>query len=832
MGFKRTPEGRVFFQGVDSANDEQSAPKPRKQSNPSPQMRSPMTGEKTQGQIITLLKTLNERLKATQNDRDNILKELEKTRSTVKNLEAKALDNEDLARGLARDLEDRFEEKIAGSPAGNSQKLEETQKLTKETVKELEETRRALVALERAQSKQGRALAEHNKALSDKVTKTTSDFSAMRKRLESTEAKQMLIDERIEAALTQQTKIMRKVDKAIEDRARFMRKIERIEETVIQTRDSLNAKAMVLLTEQGVAATENTGDIPEHLMDKIEDAQTLRDTNHEQDAASIKASRKAYQNQSNIKDKAAVAWWKDSSFYTLTAGVLAFLLGALVIGMLALNNWQLPRDQPQVISQTSRDSNSQESLERFSQAISNEGTVQRQDALPPLGDPQPIAELNWNTQETASAAVEDAQLASITPQETIVQTAEETQAQPKPVQETASVSNDLPTVDLSNQEQVEALIETDPQAVARALNEIEPQRPSPATRQPADRIVQQENSPVNTKQPNPSQATIIADQIKPDSNLPNIIKPIEKQAFEGIAEAQHDLAAIYTAGHGGVKQNYERAAFWFEKASENGVANASYNLGVMFHQGLGMESSIDQAMKWYKKAAERGHPEAQYNLGIAYIEGIGVPYDPVVASNYFESAANSGVMEAAYNLGLIYENGLVGNAQPQNALVWYKTAADQGSPEAKQALQDLAQTLNIDIKDINSAVDSMRGSAAPSAMPTGEQSNAIPQPSYTTTASAAGGIYAQTGSSTPASQEPQALSYESASAASGTSEQALIAQIQEFLMREGLYPGPADGISGALTQDAIRSYQSQNGLSANGEPTQALLGHMLSNTAN
>ena len=158
MGFKRTPEGRVFFQGVDSANDEQSAPKPRKQSNPSPQMRSPMTGEKTQGQIITLLKTLNERLKATQNDRDNILKELEKTRSTVKNLEAKALDNEDLARGLARDLEDRFEEKIAGSPAGNSQKLEETQKLTKETVKELEETRRALVALERAQSKQGSVL--------------------------------------------------------------------------------------------------------------------------------------------------------------------------------------------------------------------------------------------------------------------------------------------------------------------------------------------------------------------------------------------------------------------------------------------------------------------------------------------------------------------------------------------------------------------------------------------------------------------------------------------------------------------------------------------------
>src|SRR5690606_34548420 len=44
----------------------------------------------------------------------------------------------------------------------------------------------------------------------------------------------------------------------------------------------------------------------------------------------------------------------------------------------------------------------------------------------------------------------------------------------------------------------------------------------------------------------------LSDRIKPDANLPAAIQAIEKKAFEGIPEAQHDLAAIYTAGHGGV----------------------------------------------------------------------------------------------------------------------------------------------------------------------------------------------------------------------------------------------------------------------------------------
>jgi len=62
-----------------------------------------------------------------------------------------------------------------------------------------------------------------------------------------------------------------------------------------------------------------------------------------------------------------------------------------------------------------------------------------------------------------------------------------------------------------------------------------------------------------------------------------------------------------------------------------------------------------------------------------------------------------------------------------------------------------------------------------------------------------------------------------------SSPQVVTAQVQEYLMRSGLYPGPADGISGPLTQDAIRSYQRMHNLNSDGAASENLLSHMLAN---
>jgi localization factor PodJL len=316
-----------------------------------------------------------------------------------------------------------------------------------------------------------------------------------------------------------------------------------------------------------------------------------------------------------------------------------------------------------------------------------------------------------------------------------------------------------------------------------------------------------------------------------------VIKSVEEKAFSGIPEAQHDLAAIYTAGHAGVKVDYKRAALWFEEAAAQGIANARYNLGVLYHQGLGVEKDVATAIRWYRAAAQLGHPEAQYNLGIAHIEGIGTAYDPRLAAGFFEQAASAGITEAAYNLGLIYENGLLGAVDTKSAIYWYKNAADRGSPEGQVALDQLSAALNMSKKQVVSLYEEMSRDRDPAgavqntapSLPTPEKRSDVAKPVTNIVKTAA------TERTRPRAEDiapaiPRLSAADAASLAGEgvvKSDQSLTAQVQEQLMRRGLYPGPADGIGGPLTSDAIRTYQRDNGLTVDGLANADILEHML-----
>lgn len=304
-------------------------------------------------------------------------------------------------------------------------------------------------------------------------------------------------------------------------------------------------------------------------------------------------------------------------------------------------------------------------------------------------------------------------------------------------------------------------------------------------------------------------AVLPAITIKRDPALPAAIKSIEDKAFEGVPEAQHDLAALYTAGQAGVAQNYERAAYWFKQAAQQGIGNAAYNLGVLYHQGLGQEQDTGKAMDWYARAAQLGHPEAQYNLGIAYIEGIGTRYNPNMAAAFFQQAALGGIVEAAYNLGLILENGLLGEARPIDALRWYRGAAEKGSIEAEAALADLSGRLNIPREQAGLLPD---GASVARYM---EAADSI-EP-------AAGGDQAGL------TRTPEDISL--GNLVPGR-EQIVIAQIQGQLRKMQYYDGPQDGIHDADTIAAIKSYQIYENLPVNGRASEDLLSHMLErNTA-
>lgn len=197
--------------------------------------------------------------------------------------------------------------------------------------------------------------------------------------------------------------------------------------------------------------------------------------------------------------------------------------------------------------------------------------------------------------------------------------------------------------------------------------------------------------------------------LKTDTAIPVTVQNLYDQAMKGQAKAQHDLAALYATGANGVSIDYPRAAVWFHAAAKQGMANARYNLGVLYQQGLGVEKDMTKALGWYRAAALLDHPEAKYNLGIAAAEGIGMNYNPGMAAAYFESAAKSGVVEAAYNLGVLLENGQIDEPRPYEALFWYEMALAGGHEPADKNISRILDAQSLTKQKWDTLFGKMKG---------------------------------------------------------------------------------------------------------------------------
>jgi predicted aspartyl protease len=53
---------------------------------------------------------------------------------------------------------------------------------------------------------------------------------------------------------------------------------------------------------------------------------------------------------------------------------------------------------------------------------------------------------------------------------------------------------------------------------------------------------------------------------------------------------------------------------WYRKAADQGLDNAQFSLGVMYHNGEGVPQDLAQAGAWYRKAAKQGNADAQKHL--------------------------------------------------------------------------------------------------------------------------------------------------------------------------------------------------------------------------
>ncbi|MBP9914005.1 MAG: lipase maturation factor family protein, partial [Opitutaceae bacterium] len=113
----------------------------------------------------------------------------------------------------------------------------------------------------------------------------------------------------------------------------------------------------------------------------------------------------------------------------------------------------------------------------------------------------------------------------------------------------------------------------------------------------------------------------------------------------GNAVAQSYLAFLFISGEEGVDQDPVEARHWFERAAAQGLADAQFNLALIYAKGDGVPADPRQAAHWCRLAAEQGLPAAADRLGVMYIKGEGVAQDEVAALAWFQLAALGGDAE-------------------------------------------------------------------------------------------------------------------------------------------------------------------------------------------
>jgi TPR repeat protein len=177
-------------------------------------------------------------------------------------------------------------------------------------------------------------------------------------------------------------------------------------------------------------------------------------------------------------------------------------------------------------------------------------------------------------------------------------------------------------------------------------------------------------------------------------------------AIEDVAEAQRRLGALIAAAPDAGKNDWQEAAYWYERAAGQGDGPAMIALAALWRDGklgaiqeLGKKVPwLGEAVRWLAAADKAGVPEAKPALqAVAEASPLGAALvaraegDAAAARAALQPLAGHG-LEATYWLGVMTEAGEGGPADPAGAARWYTAAANLGEPHAALALGRLYET--------------------------------------------------------------------------------------------------------------------------------------------
>ena len=146
--------------------------------------------------------------------------------------------------------------------------------------------------------------------------------------------------------------------------------------------------------------------------------------------------------------------------------------------------------------------------------------------------------------------------------------------------------------------------------------------------------------------------------------------------------AQYYLGVLYHNGFG-IDNNYQEAVKWYKKSAAQGNEMAMNNLGSLYQGGKGVNQSMKEALKWYLKAADKDFAPSITSVGYFYEDGVGgLKQSYEEALKWYLKAANLGYPIACKQVARVYFDGLGVKRDYSEALKWYKKAAEQNDTDA------------------------------------------------------------------------------------------------------------------------------------------------------
>lgn len=119
------------------------------------------------------------------------------------------------------------------------------------------------------------------------------------------------------------------------------------------------------------------------------------------------------------------------------------------------------------------------------------------------------------------------------------------------------------------------------------------------------------------------------------------------------------------------------------------AADMTANEALSAGQGYLRNGDYSNASKYFKSAADRGLAEAQYEIALLYKSGAGVAQSTANAFTYMKSAAEAGFTKAYRELGEMYHGGRGTAKDRTQAEYWYKKAVDTGDQKALRILNNM-----------------------------------------------------------------------------------------------------------------------------------------------